>query len=1062
MLNRLMKMLDVEPNESGPVSLLLAISFLMGVFMATFTVASQTFFLEHYDEKADLPVALAVSGAFGVVTTLLFNFFQGRLSFSFLAIANLVVVVALTAFIEFGDTYAVQYLEDDNLIYFFGFTLVLPFTFVTQLVFWGSFNRMFNVRQSKRIIGSVDLGTMIAQIIGFFAIPVLLANGVAPKQLYTVSLFAIIGYVILFAVLSNRFLAKGRAVIRSEKDIKKLSLFQFLGNKYIVQMALFIVASFVALRFIDYSFYNATVNQFSSNQNNIPSFLALFEGAVVIFSFLFTSLATDRIQQEYGLRVALIINPLLLIAFTIIALVVGSTLGYDVTSGEATMVIFFFISIAMSKLFVNSLREALDSPIFKFYYVPLDSAIKIDTQTKLEGIVTALGSAIAGGLIVLINTTDYSSPIWICVFTLPILGIWYWVTNRMYHGYKETLQGSLVKNKSTVEKDVVREYTLDSVLQKEVASPAVNKVIYGLRLMEKLEPALFESSIIRLADSSEKPIRQFALAKIQELGLGERETEMKGLALKAAGAVEDSDYMAISPDKLQRLAKSVKYSDRQLAAKMLRQLTNNKTIFMLLELLRDADPRVRTEALITARKVKRQETWSVLIEMLNSPLYSHLAAAALKEAGEPVLPYLETAFHKSGQSEQVMLKSVQIMGYIGGKNALELLWKKADYPDKRIVKQIFYSLRFINYRAQGREVLAIKDLLDTEMSKTLWNLAALDELPEEEKFGFLREALREEIRDNYDQITLLLSLLYDPESVQLVKENIELGTPDSVQYALELLDLFVDNDLKPKLVPLLDDTSTADKLAKLQVYFPRESYNPVQVINYIFNRDFNLSNRWTKACAIHLTPYLPDFRVSRGLIGQMFNQDRLLQETAAWAIYNKDKHIYQVISDRLPARDKRYLDSSIENNQLLDGLDDGFYLWIEMIMLIKKLPPFKNIPGKLLCDLCDKISPVTLNAREKMTIGTIDEVPPVLIVATGEVKLTHENAEVGRLRQGQVSGDLFEPDANVRYSQIEATERSVLFRINLIDFYFVMAKHHELVQGLIRNMTEKQTEPQPA
>jgi HEAT repeat protein len=1061
MLKRLMKMLDVEPNESGPVTLLLIISFLMGVFMATFTVASQTFFLEHYDEKTQLPLALAVSGGFGVITTLIFNFFQGRISFSALAVVNLLIVVGLTAFIEFGDTYAARQLEDDNLIYAFGFALVLPFTFVTQLVFWGAFNRMFNVRQSKRIIGSVDLGTMIASIIGFFTIPFVLPY-IEVKSLYTISLFAIIGYVILFVILSNRYLAKGKTVIQSEKDIKKLSVTAFLGNKYIVQMSIFIVASFVALRFIDYSFFNATVNQFQSEPKNIPTFLAYFEGTVVIFSFLFTTFATDRIQQEYGLRVALIINPLLLIAFTTIALIVGNTLGYDTSSGESTIVVFFFISIAMSKLFVNSLREALDSPIFKFYYVPLDTSIKIDAQTKIEGFVTALGSAIAGGLIVAINQTDYSSPIWICAFTLPILGVWYWVTNRMYHGYKDTLQGSLVKNKSTVEKDVVREYTLDSVLQKEITSPASNKVIYGLRLMEKLEPAMFESSIIKLADSSERPIRQFALDKIKELGLGERETEMKGLAVKAAGAMDDSDYMAISPDRLQRLAKSVKQSDRILAAKMLRQLTNNKTIFMLLELLRDADPKVRSEALITARKVKRSETWSVLIEMLNSPLYSHLAAAALKEAGEPVLNNLETAFHKSGQSEQVMLKAVQIMGHIGGKHALELLWKKADYPDKRIVKQIFYSLRFINYRAQGREVLAIKDLLDTEMSKTLWNLAALDELPEEDKFSFLREALREEIRDNYDQITLLLSLLYDPESVQLVKENIELGTPDSIQYALELLDLFVDNDLKPKLVPLLDDTATSEKLAKLQIYFPRESYNPVQVINYIFNRDFNLSNRWTKACAVHLTPYMPDFRVSRGLIGQMFNQDRLLQETAAWAIFNKDRAVYQVITDRLPARDKRYLDSSIENNQLLDGLDDGFYLWIEMIMFIKKLPAFKNIPGKLLCDLCDKISPITLQPREKMTVGTLDEVAPVMIVALGEVKLKNEAEEVGILREGQVSGDLFQTDTTVRYTQLEAVQRTVIFRINLIDFYFVMAKHHELVQGLIRNMTEKPTESQPA
>jgi hypothetical protein len=35
-----------------------------------------------------------------------------------------------------------------------------------------------------------------------------------------------------------------------------------------------------------------------------------------------------------------------------------------------------------------------------------------------------------------------------------------------------------------------------------------------------------------------------------------------------------------------------------------------------------------------------------------------------------------------------------------------------------------------------------------------------------------------------------------------------------------------------------------------------------------------------------------------------------------------------------------------------------------------------------------------------------------------------------------------------------ALERSILFKINVLDFYFVMANHHELVQGLIKNMTE--------
>ncbi|HLZ15795.1 MAG TPA: hypothetical protein VKQ08_02100, partial [Cyclobacteriaceae bacterium] len=689
------------------------------------------------------------------------------------------------------------------------------------------------------------------------------------------------------------------------------------------------------------------------------------------------------------------------------AFALGSVFGYDPLISGKTTVVYFFIAIAMSKLFINSLRDALDTPIFKFYYVPIDKSIKIDVQTKIEGFVFALASTVAGGLIVLINQFKIFNLLSVTAFTAALLLIWYFIANRMYHGYRETLQASLVKNKEAVEKDVVKEYTLDSVLDKEVKSDAESKVIYGLKLMEKLEPALFESSIVQLSESKIRRVRQFALDKIQELGLvPEEKDEIKGLASQAAGSAEDSDLLSISPDKLMKLSKSVKQTDRILAAKFMRKLTNNKTIFILLELMRDADPKVRAEAILTARKVKRLETWNVLVEMLSSPLYSHMAASALKEAGPGALTHLETAFHKSGQSELVMVKLIQIMGHIGGNEGLQLLWKKIDYPDKRIVKQILYALRFINYQAKGREALAVKDLLDTEMGKTLWNIAALDELPDEPVYSFLKDALSEEIRDNYDHLTLLLSLLYDPESVQLVKENVEAGTPDSIQYALELLDLFVDQDLKPKLIPLLDDSTTADKLEKLQVYFPRESYNPIQTINYILNRDFNYNNRWTKACAVHATAYIDDFRVSRGLVSQMFNQDKLLQETTAWVIYNKDKQAYNTISERLPYRDKKFLDSAIENNQLLDGLDDGFFLFIEMVMFIKKLPAFNRITGKVLSDLSDKIMPITLNAYDKLMINTVET--PILIISSGQVKLKRENEEIAVLKTNDVFGDLFQ------------------------------------------------------
>ena len=1060
MLHRLWKVLDVEPDETGQVSLLLLMSFFMGLFLAAVAVASQTLFLSHFDERVDLPRAFAISGGIGVLITLLYNFLQGRIPFTALTVFNLLLVIALTAFIEFGE----PYVQDTNLLFYFGFTLILPFTFITQLVFWGSFNRMFNVRDSKRLIGSVDVGTDIAAVFAFFSIPILLSYGVKPESLYSIGLVSITGFLILFLLLSRKYLVGGKSAIKSEAEIKKLSIGQFLGNKYIVTLSLFIVISLVALQFVDYAFFNATTIQYTNENNEmddtqLATFLSLFEATVVIFSFLFTTFVTDRLNQDYGLRVSLLINPIVLLIFTGAAIALGSYFGYDLTTGEKSTIAFFFIAVAMSKLFINSLREALDEPTFKFFYVPIDRSISIDAQTKIEGTVTALATAIAGGIIVLINSFDVFNVFSITIFTVPVLVLWYFITNRMYKGYRDTLQNSLVKNKSAVKKNLVKEYTLDSVLEKEVRSTAEEKIIYGLKLMEKLEPALFETSLLQLADSPSKKVSQFARKKIEELGILTAENEIKGLASQAAGMAEDSDLLSIPVEKLMKLSKSVKQADRLLAAKLMRKLTNQKTIFILLELMRDADPRVRTEALLTARKVKRPETWNVLIELLASPRYAHQAASALKEAGVAALPVLETAFHKSGQKDLVMLKIIQIIGHIPGQESLQLLWKKIDYPDKRIVKQILYSLRYINYQATGREALAVKDLLDAEMSKTLWNLAALHELPNEPIYHYLHEALREEVRDNYDHLSLLLSLLYDPESVQLVKENVELGTPDSIQYALELLDLFVDQDLKPKLIPLLDDSTTSKKLELLQTYFPRESYNPIQVINYILNRDFNYNNRWTKVCAVHACAYIPNFRVSRGLISQMFNSDKLLQETTAWVIYNKDKTAYQSISERLPYKDKKFLDSSIENNQLLDGLNDGFFLYIEMIMLIKSIPVFYHIEGKVLSDLADKIQPITLKPNEKITIPQSEELP-ILIMAHGKARLNYEEKLVQELIPGEVYGDLFQEGPTTPITEVVASERSVIFKISLIDFYFVLASHHELAQGLIHNITT-QSENKP-
>ena len=840
---------------------------------------------------------------------------------------------------------------------------------------------------------------------------------------------------------------------RSDTPTYSISYTGIIKNPYIALMALFVIISMVGINFVDYSFLNVTTTRF--DEKELASFLSLFEGAVVIFSFLFQTFITDKIIQLYGLKVSLLINPILLGIFTAIAIPVGYSFGYTSKAGEAIM--FFFIIIAMSKLFISSLKDALDGPAFKLYFLPVDSAIRFDVQTKIEGVITAFAGLVAGGLIILINNVQIFSLIHISIFTLPVLFLWYYVTKKMHNNYRSTLQSTLIKNKEKAQSNVSQHYSVNEVLEEEVNSDADEKVLYGLKLMEKIEPALFESSIIKMLDSESPKVKNYAKDRVKKLDLEfEKNTELSKLAKKAAQESESSDLISVPADKLGRLSKSIKSDDRILAAKLLRRLINPQNIFILLELLRDIDPRVKMEAVITARKVKRPETWGVLVEMLNSPTYSNAATSALVEAGEAALFTLESAFHKSGQSDHARLKIVQIIGRIGGEKAVDLLWNKIEHPDRRIVHQILLSFRYFNYQASERQVSVLTNLLENEMGKVLWNLAALTEIPKQEHFKYLRDAIKEEIDTNFDAIYMYMSILYDPQSVQLVRENIESNTSEGIAFAIELCDLFVSQELKPKLFPLIDDIPINDKIIQLQGYFPRENYNLIQVLNYLLNKNYNQVNRWTKACTIQCLPFVEEFRVSRGLIAQLFNNDSMLQEIAAWVMYHKDKASLDRISVRLKPEERKNLYEVVEKNRLQEGLSDGYFMGVEMVMYLKKVDYFKNIKGLLLCDLVDKMINSNLNSGEKLIMPQNEEDERIYVVAEGEAFLKNDNKEVKRLRKGEVFGRLFNNEDKIFANELEAFGKAVIFHISVYDFYNVMADHHELAQGFIKNIGRKQ------
>lgn len=1030
MKSLILKTFNARPEEFTSIGLMLLLGFFMGIFLATYDVAAPALFLAQFEDKNTLAQAILFSGVLSVLSTYLYATLQRKIPFKHLVWFFMIIMLAATAFVWYESVAETT----NKIMVFIGFVLALPFSFLGSLIFWGYFGRVFSLKQSKRVIGGIDTGQLIASLIALFAIGFILdRNILTTQQLYIGSIAGIVG-MLISATFTNSVAAQSETAVRK---VKKESFVKIFGNRYTRWMTLFVIISLIAITFVDYSFLNVTNIQWTTVAEK-GSFLAKFEATVVIFSFLFQTFVTDWIIENYGLKTSLLINPILAILLAGAALLVGIIMGASPDSGGSF--IWFFLAVAASKLFIDSLKDALDGPTFKLYFLPIDSDVKFDVTTKVEGVITAIGGVIAGLILIGMNRFNVEL-LFVSAGLIPILIIWYVITNRMHVGYRSTLQYTLEKNKS--QSNVAKEESDSDQIPEEF-------VINDLKLLERTSPGEFEKTALSMVESVEGNVQQFLESKIKEMELEfdskpssiQANNELKKLASMAADEANQGDVISISPDRLYTLSKSPSKEDRILAAKLLRSLISDKSIFVLLELLRDQNIDVKRQAIVTARKVKRKETWPLLIELLSNKTFTYDASSALIESGEDVLQSLENAFHRSGQIQSVMLKIISIISKIDSEGANKMLWEKIDFPDRKIVRQILLSFSEKHFRADEKEAIVLNDLLSDEIGKAIWNMAAIDELSDEPYNDLLKKALNEEVESNFSMIYIILSMLYEPESIKLVKANIEEGTSEGTTFALELLDIFIAQDLKPKLFPLLDDIETSEKLTKLQHFYPRQSYDEATTYNFLLNRDFNNINRWTKACTLNALKSNTQEEVKKSIVAQMFNPDHLLAELAASILYKQDNAVFNSITARLILQDANF-------NLIIDRLEKEQPTKFDVCLFLSESEAFKTLTGLHISQIVDKVELIELSDTEELNIK--DEQYAYLI-AEGSLDVVANSGDTSEFSSGDVCGNMFTSDA-LQLEKIISKGESKLFIISLNDVFDVLTNYKNLATILVNSVS---------
>ena len=1048
----------LSPNEleRKQVIIMLVIGFLFGTFIATFQVASESLFLNHLSKFSDpnlLNKAFLVSGLLGIVSTLVFTILQNRIKFISLVILSVAIIVATTTSIYYlyknGDP------KINDIVLFGMFCLAGPTQAVLLLCYWGIFGRLFNFKQSKRIIGWIDTGQLIAIIVANFFIP--LTAFLFPNTIdyLVVCNISIIGSLACFIYISTRFrLIKNNpkefdVTVREETKFKNI-----FKDKYILMVSVFLVISMVTFICNQYSF-QTLLNQQYPDQRDLTNFLAYFNATIYVLSLVMQTFVNDKILSTYGVRVSLFFVPVVTGLFAIGSFVTGAFFGYT-PEGHPLAFVIFLSFIALSRLFNSMLRDSLENPVFKLLFIPLDSRYRFGVQTKVEGVVGESGRFIAGLLVFGFSSLILFKIYWIPFIVLVLAGIYFMLAEDIYNGYRNKIQSKLESSEFHQDNLEVGFKKIVTSLESRLTDGDISRAIFSFKLLEKINPSDVAGWVNVLAKNEQEEVQGFAQRRMNEMkGLSVSENYVIRIDKNRASSEGknilssfDLEQMLknggeITKARLIKLARSSKVGDRQYAAELLLHTTSDDSTLFLTELLVDTEPKVRKTALATASKKFNTEVINAVIENLNNPQYSNLAMDSLTLMGSAALNPLDAAFYRNGQNAQTMIRIIQVMGIIGGQRAKDLLWSKIDYPDKVIVSQVLLALGECGFKAGISQITRIKFAIEADIADLAWNLNAIKDLGDGHESLNLRQALRQEINHDVDHLYMLLAMLYDTRSIQLVKENIESGTSEGTTYAVELLDVFLSEQLKMKVIPVLDDISDSEKISRLEMFYPRILMDEKLVLKFLINRDFTQTNLWTKATVVHEigTKRISDFKMD--LIAQLFNPDRLIREIAGWALYQIDRNEFMGNSARLDEDHCRWLRRAV----LKENKDSKLMLF-EKASFFQGISVFEGVPGITLSYLADIAKEVKLKKEETLTIDERSN-NDFFIVYSGVVHYYQKGKYIIDFVIGQFVGEMVAPPTFINSNLLVAKDEVTLLKINKDQFYELLSDDVKLADRVL-------------
>jgi ATP/ADP translocase/HEAT repeat protein len=815
----LSKVIDLKPEETSSSILLFLYFFLITSSAGIIKPVKLSLFLDQFTFE-NLPFAYLLTavfmGFFVSVNTRLLHAMKRHMYISLslgFFMANLFVF-----WILFKNEW-----QWGSMVYWL-WSEIFMVTTVTQ--FWILVNDIYHPRQAKRLVGFLVSGGLLGGICGSLLSYLLIKTGIVETESLLLICPLMLGLCLVVVFFVKRY-QRGDAKKDTKKTDKRKkakvgyieSLRLLRKNRHLIFLSGIMISAIVVTTLIDFQFNSVIDNRFPEKDEK-TAFYGMFFAVLMVFSFLMHNFSTNRILRKFGIRIALLIAPFLLLA--------GSAAVF------LLMNVLFWWAIGL-KGADKSLAHSLNQSVRELLYIPIPPRIKYKAKVFSDMFVNKFAKGI-GALLILLAFTVFNlwgkEPEGIVTYMSLIVVlfsvIWIILNISITKEYVNIVKRSLKIKWQDADRLIGEKIDVDmtKLVFDTLESKNRSSVLYAMNIFDIVKKEKMSPELKRIISQKSDEIQASSMDSLLDLDgeilIPEMEDTLdeENLDVQIQEIMSLDVYQELMKDRIDNIVSEEGQDtevSRMEAAKVMGMMEPSPSLIQSLsKLIRDESPEVISYAMESAGKLKRRELVPFLVQHLSNPYIQRVAQKALVGYGDKIIGTLKDYLGDTQEDIKIRKAIPDIIAQVGSQRAANILSLEMKKENENVEPEIIaaiYKMKSKNPRISFDE----KVVLPKIMEKILGSheiLIEVDELISGKKKEPFTKDLENDLARSIRRIFELLSLIYPHEDMIKAYQNICSGARKALDYSLELLDNTVKREIMEVLLPLIEDIPLEDKAKK--------------------------------------------------------------------------------------------------------------------------------------------------------------------------------------------------------------------------------------------------------